>query len=63
MNSLTKLLVVACLSITQGCALLPYIQEALDSVDNATNVTNEVAELGPVPAWDKATKSFLLDWR
>jgi len=57
MNLLTKLLVVACLLMSQGCALLPYIEEALDSIDSPTNVSNVVENLGPVPAWNEATKA------
>jgi len=62
MNKLRKLLLVGCVFIFQGCAVLPYIQDVLDETDvtdvlddaDETDVTNVVGE---VPSWDKATKA------
>ena len=63
MNSLMKLLILACLFMYQGCALLPYIQEVLESDEfsdpptNGTIITNVVENIGPTPAWNEATKA------
>jgi hypothetical protein len=44
----------------QGCALIPYVQDVLDSYNTNTNSIPPIVSvpiIGSVPSWDKATKA------